>query len=223
LNVQLLSIGVKIEMLNGLLGKKVGMTQIYNEKGSLLPITLVQAGPCSVTQIKTVGNDGYSAVQLGFDDRKKKKANKAEIGHVAKYSVEPKRFIKELIPNQGADIKPGQAVTVDIFNDVKKVDIIGITKGKGFAGVMKRWNFKGGRSTHGSTRHRPPGSIGSNTDPGRVIKGKKMSGRLGGERVTIKNLDLVKIDKDRNLLFIRGALPGHKNGYIIIRKSRVKG
>lgn len=209
-------------MLNGCLGKKIGMTQIYSEDGRLLPVTLIQAGPCSVMQIKTVENDGYSAVQLGFDDKKKKKANKPEIGHAAKASLEPKRFIREVRPDAGADIKLGQSITVDIFNDVKKVDVIGVTKGKGFAGVMKRWNFKGGLNTHGSTRHRPPGSISSNTDPGRVIRGKKMAGRLGGERVTIKNLDVIKIDKDRNLLFVRGAVPGHKGGYLILNKARAK-
>lgn len=209
-------------MLSGFLGKKVGMTQIYTDDGSLLPITLIQAGPCSVVQIKTIENDGYSAVKLGFDDKKKKNANKPEIGIAAKASLTPKRFMREVVPDAGADIKLGQNITVDVFNDVKKVDVIGLTKGKGFAGVMKRWNFKGGAATHGSTRHRPPGSIGSNTDPGRVIKGKKMCGRLGGERVTVKNIDVVKIDKDRNLLFLRGAVPGHKGSYLLLNKSIVK-
>src|SRR5574337_191960 len=189
-------------MLHGLLGKKIGMTQIYSEDGRLLPVTLIQAGPCNVMQIKTVDNDGYSAVQRGFDDRKKKRAKKPEIGHAAKVSLEPKRFIREVKPEAGADIKLGQSITVDILNDVKMINVIGTTKGKGYAGVMKRWNFKGGLNTHGSTRHRPPGSISSNTDPGRVFKGKKMSGRLGNERVTIKNIDIVRIDKERNLLFL---------------------
>ncbi|NUO07945.1 MAG: 50S ribosomal protein L3 [Candidatus Brocadia sp.] len=207
-------------MLNGFLGKKIGMTQVYSEDGKLLPVTLIQAGPCSVMQIKTIENDGYSAVQLGFDDKKMKKAKKPEAGHAAKASLEPKRFIHEVKPDAGADIKLGQSITVDIFHDVKMVDVIGITKGKGFAGVMKRWNFKGGLNTHGSTRHRPPGSISSNTDPGRVFRGKKMAGRLGGERVTIKNIDVVKIDKDKNLLFIKGAVPGHKGSYLILNKAR---
>ena len=209
-------------MLSGFLGKKIGMTQIYTDDGCLLPITLIQAGPCSVMQIKTIENDGYSAIKLGFDDKKKKNATKQEIGGAAKVSQEPKRFIREVKPDASADIKLGQSITVDIFTDVKQVDVIGMTKGKGFAGVMKRWNFKGGAATHGSTRHRPPGSIGSNTDPGRVIRGKKMAGRLGVERVTIKNIDIVKIDKDRNLLFVRGAIPGHKGSYLILNKSRVK-
>ena len=209
-------------MLSGFLGKKIGMTQIYTDDGCLLPITLIQAGPCSVMQIKTIENDGYSSIKLGFDDKKKKNATKQEIGSAAKVSQEPKRFVREVKPDAGADIKLGQSITVDIFTDVKQVDVIGMTKGKGFAGVMKRWNFKGGAATHGSTRHRPPGSIGSNTDPGRVIRGKKMAGRLGVERVTIKNIDVVKIDKGRNLLFVRGAVPGHKGSYLILNKSRVK-
>ncbi|MBV6518421.1 MAG: 50S ribosomal protein L3 [Candidatus Brocadia sp.] len=207
-------------MLNGFLGKKIGMTQIYSDDGALLPVTLIQAGPCSVMQIKTVENDGYSAVQLGFDDRKKKHATKSEIGHGAKMSLEPKRFIREIRSETGADVKLGQRIGVDILQDVKTINVIGITKGKGYAGVMKRWNFKGGLNTHGSTRHRPPGSIGSNTDPGRVIRGKKMAGRLGGERVTIKNIDIIKIDAERNLLFVKGAVPGHKGSYLILNKVK---
>jgi large subunit ribosomal protein L3 len=173
-------------------------------------------------QIKTMEKDGYNAVKLGFDDKKRKVANKPDIGAAAKATLEPKRFIREVKPDADAEIKLGQSITADIFNDVKMVDVVGVTKGKGFAGVMKRWNFKGGAATHGSTRHRPPGSIGSNTDPGRVIRGKKMAGRLGGERVTIKNIDVVKIDKDRNLLFLKGAVPGHKGSYLILNKTMVK-
>ena len=205
-------------MLDGLLGKKVGMTQIYSESGKLLPVTVIQAGPCVVTQVKTVENDGYSAIQLGFDDKKKKGATKPEIGHMAKASTEPKRFVREVVTGMNTNINTGQIVTVDIFSDVKTLNVVGTTKGKGYAGVMKRWNFKGGAATHGSTRHRPPGSIGSNTDPGRVIRGKKMAGRLGSERVTVKNLEVVKIDKDRNLLFVGGAVPGYKGSYLILRK-----
>src|SRR5574337_158952 len=138
-------------MLHGLLGKKIGMTQIYSEDGRLLPVTLIQAGPCSVMQIKTIEIDGYSAVQLGFDDKKKKNAKMPEVGHAAKATSEPKRFIREVKPEAGTEIRLGQSITVGIFNDVKMVDVIGVTKGKGFAGVMKRWNFKGGLNTHGST------------------------------------------------------------------------
>lgn len=207
-------------MLSGLLGKKIGMTQIYTEGGRILPVTVIQVGPCSVMQIKTVENDGYSAIQLGFDDKKKKRAVKPELGLAEKISVCPKRFVREVAPELGADIKLGQTIFADIFVDVKVLDVIGITKGKGYAGVMKRWNFKGGAATHGSTRHRPPGSISSNTDPGRVFRGKKMAGRLGGERVTIKNIDIVKTDKDRNLLFLKGAVPGFNGSYLVLRKCK---
>lgn len=209
-------------MLNSFLGKKIGMTQIYSETGELLPVTLIQAGPCSVMQIKTIENDGYSSVQLGFDDKKIKNAIKPEIGHASKASLVPKRFVREVKTEPGADIKLGQNISIDIFDNVKIINVIGVTKGKGYAGVMKRWNFKGGLNTHGSTRHRRPGSIGSNTDPGRVIRGKKMAGRLGGERVTIKNIDVVKIDRDRNLLFVRGAVPGYKGSYLILNKVIAK-
>ncbi len=207
-------------MLNGLLGKKIGMTQIYSEDGKILPVTLIQVGPCVVMQIKTEENDGYSAVQLAFDDKKKKRAKKPELGHAAKASLGPKRFIREMIPESGADIKLGQSITVEMFNGTKTIDVVGTTKGKGYAGVMKRWNFKGGLNTHGSTRHRPPGSIGSNTDPGRVIKGRKMAGRLGGERVTVKNLDVVKVDSEKNLLLVKGAVPGYRGSYLILKKSK---
>lgn len=207
-------------MVTGILGKKIGMTQFYTEDGKLLPVTMIQAGPCNVMQVKTVENDGYSAVQLAFDGKKKKRANKPEIGHASKASSEPKRFIREVATVAGAEVKLGQTITLDVLKDVKLIDAIGLTKGKGYAGVMKRWNFKGGAASHGSTRHRPPGSISSNTDPGRVIRGKKMAGRLGGERVTIKNLSVVKIDEGNNLLFVKGAIPGHKGSYLILNKSR---
>jgi len=209
-------------MLNGILGKKIGMTQIYNDDGRIVPVTVIQAGPCCVMQVKTVENDGYSSVALGFDDKKKKKAVKPEIGYSEKASTAVKRFVREVVLDVGADLKQGQSVTVDVLDGVKKLDIVGDTKGKGYAGVMKRWNFKGGLNTHGSTRHRRPGSISSNTDPGRVIRGKKMAGRLGCERVTIKNINVVKIDKERHLVFVCGAVPGCKGSYLILKKSWVK-
>ncbi|MCF6147208.1 MAG: 50S ribosomal protein L3 [Candidatus Kuenenia sp.] len=205
-------------MLNGLLGEKIGMTHIYSEEGVIVPVTLIKAGPCNILQIKILEKDGYSAVQLGYGDKKMKRAKKPEIGHAAKASLAPSRFVREVKPDADADIKHGQAVTLDIFDDVKMVDIAGISKGKGFAGVMKRWGMKGGPETHGSTRHRSPGSIGAGTDPGRVIRGKRMPGRLGGERVTVKNLEVVKVDKNKNILFVKGAVPGHKGSYLIIKK-----
>jgi len=207
-------------MVTGFLGKKIGMTQLYTDDGKLLPVTMIQAGPCNVSQVKTVENDGYSAIQLAFDSKKKKRANKPEIGHAAKASSEPKRFIREVALATGAEVKLGQNITLEVLKDVKLIDVVGLTKGKGYAGVMKRWNFKGGAASHGSTRHRPPGSISSNTDPGRVIRGKKMAGRLGGERVTIKNLSVVKIDEGNSLLFVKGAIPGHKGSYLVMNKSR---
>lgn len=205
-------------MLNSLLGEKVGMTQIYIGEGVLVPVTLIKVGPCNVLQIKTLGNDGYSAVQLGYKEKKIKRANKPEIGHAAKASLLPGRFVKEVKIETITDINLGQAITLDIFEDVKVVDVIGISKGKGFAGVMKRWGMKGGPQTHGSTRHRSVGSVGAGSDPGRVIRGKKMPGQLGRERVTIKNLDVVKVDKEKNMLFVKGAVPGHKGSYLIIKK-----
>src|SRR4030067_330391 len=195
-------------MLNSLLGEKVGMTQIYTDEGVLVPVTLIKTGPCNVLQIKTLGNDGYSAVQLGYKDKKIKRAKKPEIGHAAKASLLPGRFVKEVKLETVAGVNLGQAITLNIFEDVKMVDVIGISKGKGFAGVMKRWGMKGGPQNHGSTRHRSVGSIGAGTDPGRVIRGKKMPGQLGKERVTIKNLDVVKVDKEKNMLFVKGAVPG---------------
>jgi len=205
-------------MVNGLLGEKIGMTQIFSDDGKVLPITLIKAGPCSVLHIKTIEKDGYFAIQLGYDDKKKKRATKPELGHVGKSSTGPYKFIKEVKSESDVDIKLGQRIALDVFGDVKKVDVISATKGKGFAGVVKRWNAKGGPATHGSTRHRSAGSIGAGTDPGRVMKGKKMPGRLGGKRMTVKNLEVVKIDKNKNILFVKGAVPGYAGSYLVVRK-----
>lgn len=208
-------------MLRGLLGKKLGMTQVYSDNGDIIPVTVVQAGPCYVMQVKTEENDGYDAVQLGFLDKKKKRATRPEIGHAEKAGLEAKRFVRE-VACDNTQLKLGQEITVEIFNGVKKVDVIGTNKGKGFAGVMKRWGFKGGPATHGSTRHRRPGSISPGTDPGRVMKGRRMAGRMGGERVSIRNLDVVKIDNNKNLMLIKGAVPGPNGGYVIIHTSRIE-
>lgn len=205
----------------GLLGKKLGMTQIFNKEGDLVPVTLVQAGPCNVLQIKNRENDGYTAVQVGFEERKKKRASKAEIGHCSKAKTNAKRFIREFRDDAvDTEYQLGQVLTVDAFEGVEVVDITGTSKGKGFAGVMKRWGFSGGGATHGCTVHRSGGSVGAGTDPGHVFKGLRMPGRMGGKKSTVKNLDLLKVDKDRNLLFVKGAIPGPQGGYIIIRKSR---
>ncbi len=208
-------------MIAGLLGKKLGMTQIFSEEGGMVPVTLLQAGPCDLLQIKSKENDGYSALQIGFDEKKKKRASKAEIGHCSKVKAGVKRLIREIrTGTEDAEYEVGQTLTVSVFDDVKSIDVTGTSKGKGFAGVMKRWGFSGGPATHGCTTPRSAGSVGAGTSPGHVVKGKKMAGRMGGKRITVKNLDVIKIDKDRDMLIVKGAVPGPNGGYVIIRKSR---
>ena len=209
-------------MIGGILGKKIGMTQLFQKDGLLVPITVLQAGPCHVLQVKTMEKDGYSAVQLGFDDKKEKSASEPEIGHAKKAAATPKRFIREVSYADETPPQPGQSFGVEVFAEIKKVDVIGLTKGKGFQGGMRRWGFHGGPGSHGSTRHRSPGSIGANTDPGRVWKGKHMAGHMGMARVTVQDLKVVKVDTQRNLLMVRGAVPGVDGGYVIIRRS-IKG
>ncbi len=208
-------------MVARLLGKKLGMTQMFNKEGDLIPVTLIQAGPCNVLQIKNKENDGYSAVQVGFEERKKKRATKAEIGHCTKAKTGVKKLVREFRDDPlDAEYELGQVLTVDVFDGVEVIDITGTSKGKGFAGAMKRWGFSGGPATHGCTTPRSAGSVGAGTDPGRVLKGKKMAGRMGGDKCTVRNLDVIKIDKDKNLMFVKGAVPGPNGGYVIIRKSR---
>ncbi len=208
-------------MVARLLGKKLGMTQMFSKEGNLIPVTLIQAGPCSVLQIKNKETDGYSAIQVGFEERKKKRATKAEIGHCAKAKTGVKKLVREFRDDPlDAEYELGQVLTVDVFDGVEVIDITGTSKGKGFAGAMKRWGFSGGPATHGCTTPRSAGSVGAGTDPGRVLKGKKMSGRMGGDKCTVRNLDVIKIDKDKNLMFVKGAVPGPNGGYVIIRKSR---
>ena len=208
-------------MIAGLLGKKLGMTQIFSKEDGLIPVTLLQAGPCDLLQIKNKENDGYSALQIGFEEKKKKRASRAEIGHCSKVKAGVKRIIREFRTDTlDAEYEPGQTFTVSVFDDVKSIDVTGTSKGKGFAGVMKRWGFSGGPSTHGCTTPRGAGSVGSGTSPGHVHRGKKMPGRMGGKRITVKNLDVIKVDKDRNMLIVKGAVPGPNGGYLIIRKSR---
>ncbi len=208
-------------MVARLLGKKLGMTQMFNKEGDLVPVTLIQAGPCNVLQIKNKENDGYSAVQVGFEERKKKRATKAEIGHCSKAKTGVKKLVREFRDDTlDAEYELGQVLTVDVFDGVEVIDVTSTSKGKGFAGVMKRWGFHGGPATHGCTTPRSAGSVGAGTDPGRVLKGKKMAGRMGGKKCTVRNLDVIKIDNDRNLMFVKGAVPGPNGGYVIIRKSR---
>jgi len=209
--------------MKGILGKKVGMTQIFDEKGEVVPVTVIEAGPCFVAQIKTVERDGYTAVQLGFEEAKPRRLTQPQLKHLQKSNLPALRHLREirLAPDDLADLEEGQKLTVALFEPGEYVDVAGISKGRGFAGVVKRYGFAGGPKTHGqSDRHRAPGSIGACTTPGRVFKGKRMPGRMGGDRVTVQNLEVVMVDPERNLLAIRGAVPGAKNGLVEIREAR---
>ena len=207
----------------GLLGEKLGMTQVFDENNRIVPVTVVKAGPCVVTQIRTPEKDGYSAVQLGFGAIDPRKVNRPEGGHFAKAGVTPRRHLVELRTKDAGDYTVGQELTVDVLTDVAKVDVIGTSKGKGTAGVMKRHGFKGLGAGHGVQRkHRSPGSIGGCATPGRVFKGMRMAGRMGHVRTTTQNLTIHAIDADRGLLLIKGAVPGPRGGLLLVR-SAVKG
>jgi large subunit ribosomal protein L3 len=203
----------------GLIGKKIGMTRIFDDEGAAVPVTVVEAGPCPVLQIKTAETDGYFAVQLGFGAQKDKRASKAEKGHAAKAGVDvAPSLVREFDISDGDEYEVGQAITVEVFGAGDTVSVVGTTKGKGFQGVVKRWGFAGRPASHGHPMSRTPGSIGPGTDPSRVIKGKKLPGRMGGVRATIGNLKVVRVDLERNLLFIRGGVPGSRNSYLLIQK-----
>lgn len=209
-------------MITGLLGKKVGMTRLFTEDGRWIEVTVLEAGPCSVIQRKTVETDGYSAVQLGFDDIKESRCNKPAAGHFAKVGVSPKRTLREVrVPND-ADVKPGDEIKADIFSVGDRVDVVGTSKGRGFAGVIKRHGFAGGPGGHGSHFHRAPGSIGQSADPSKVYKNKRMPGHFGSAKTTVQNLEVVNVDSDRNLLIVRGSVPGANGGLVMVSKS-VKG
>ena len=204
----------------GLLGRKVGMTQIYQENGAVVPVTVLECGPCTVLQVRTEDRDGYHAWQLGFDDKKRKKANQAERGHARKVSGEPKRFVREVRQDGPTEISEGQTLTVDLFNAITSVDVTGTSKGRGFAGVMKRHGFRGLRASHGVKRmHRHPGSSGPSADPARTQKGIRKPGHMGNAQVTVRNLEVVRVDKENNLLLIKGAVPGPNGGYLTIRQT----
>ena len=206
-------------MKKGIIGKKLGMTQIFDQKGNVIPVTLIEAGPCAVAQKKTVENDGYNAVQLAFEDVKKKNVNKAQLGHFAKAGISPKRHLKEFRLDDCSALEVGSVVTVDTFAEGEKVDITGITKGRGYTGAIKRWNLHKLRMTHGvGPVHRQSGSMGV-IDPARIFKNKKMAGQYGNEQVTILNLVAVKIDSEKNLIAVKGAVPGAKGGIVFIRDS----
>ena len=207
-------------MQKGLIGKKIGMTQLFDEKGNVIPVTVIEAGPCAVTQKKTVENDGYEAVQLGFGDVKVQRVNKPMQGHFAKADVAPKKVLREFRLEDCSAVNVGDILKADTFEVGDKVDVVGTSKGKGTAGAIKRWNFGRLKETHGSgpvVRH--AGSLGACSDPSRVFKGKKLAGHLGAERVTIQNLDIVKVDVENNLIAIKGAVPGPKGGIVVLKNS----
>ena len=207
-------------MKKGIIGKKIGMTQVFDEVGNVIPVTIIEAGPCVVAQKKTVEKDGYSSVQLGFEDIVERKLNKAEKGHFAKAGVAMKKHLKEFRLDDADSMNVGDIVAADTFAAGDRVDVTGITKGRGYSGVIKRWNHHRLRMTHGvGPVHREVGSMGANSSPSRVFKNKKMAGQYGHEQVTILNLNVVKIDKENNLIAIRGAIPGAKGGIVFLRDS----
>lgn len=207
-------------MVNGLLGRKVGMTQLLQDDGTVVPVTVIQAGPCVVVQKKTKLKDGYDAVQLGFVEFvKPKRVNKAMSGHFKKNNVAPVKFVREVALEGEDGANPGDKVMVGIFNEDELVHVIGTSKGRGFAGFVKRHHFRGGRATHGSMFHRAPGSIGSSAYPSRVLKGMRMAGHMGNQRVTTQNLRVARVDQENNLLFVHGAVPGPPGGYLVVEKS----
>lgn len=207
-------------MLKGLIGKKVGMTQIFDENGAVIPVTLIEAGPCYVTQVRLPDRDGYSAVQLGFNEVKQKRLSGGQLGHLKRNDLPPLRFLREF-REKNPELNEGDTVNVTVFSIGDTVDVIGTSKGKGFAGAVKRYHFRGGPKTHGqSDRNRAPGSRGSGTTPGRVYKGARGPGHMGNDRVTVANLRVVLVDPERNLLGIRGAVPGSRGGIVQIKGAR---
>src|SRR5512139_2131059 len=208
-------------MVTGIIGRKVGMTQLFGPDGTVQPVTVIKAGPCVVVQAKTVGTDGYEAVQLGLVEEKPAKATKPLAGHYKKANVPPTRVRREVALAKGAEaLKAGDQVLVaNVFKNGERVDVIGRSRGLGFQGVVKRHHFAGGAATHGSMFHRAPGSIGASSYPSRVIKGMRAAGRMGAERVTVRNLRVERVDEEKNLLVLRGAVPGARGGYLIIRKA----
>ena len=206
--------------MEGILGRKLGMTQIYVEDGTAIPVTVIQAGPCLVVQRKTAANDGYEAVQLGLVEARPAMVNQPKAGHFRKAGIAPTRRVAEFRLAPGEEMNAGDEVKASIFAEQEWVDVVGTSKGKGFQGVVKRHGFAGGRATHGSMFHRAPGSIGASAYPSRVMPGMRAGGRMGAERVTAKNLQIVKIDAERNLIYVRGAVPGPKSGYLAIHRAK---
>ncbi len=206
-------------MAKGILGRKLGMTQVFVGGEELIPVTVVEAGPCTVIQKKTKDADGYDAIQIGFEEIKSHRATRPALGHFKKAGSGALRILREIRVENASDYEVGQVLKVDMFRPGDRVDVIGVSKGKGYQGVMKRHGFGGGRATHGSMFHRRPGAIGAHEAPGKVFKGKKLAGQMGNRRVTVQNLQVVEVDLDRNLIMIRGAVPGAKHGALMLRNA----
>ena len=210
--------------MKGIIGKKVGMTQVFDDAGNVIPVTVIEAGPCYVTQIRNSERDGYVAVQLGFDETKPKRLTQGQLGHLRRNNLPALRVLREFrLKNGEIDVEEGQEIKVDVFEQGERVDVIGKSKGRGFAGTIKRHGFRRQPKTHGqSDRERAPGSVGMCATPGRTLKGKRMSGRMGNDRVTTQNLEVVVVDPERNLLAVRGSVPGARNGIVLIKPARAR-
>jgi large subunit ribosomal protein L3 len=208
--------------MKGIIGKKVGMTQIFDENGNVIPVTVIQAGPCYVTQVRTADRDGYIGIQLGFGETKPQRLTKGQLGHLQRNNLPALKVLREFRIKDGeVDVQEGQTITADVFEKGERVDVIGTSKGRGFAGGIKRHHFRRQPKTHGaSDRTRAPGSVGSNTFPGRTFKGKRMAGHMGSERVTTENLEVVVVDAEKNLLAVRGSVPGQNGGIVLIKPAR---
>ena len=206
-------------MCNTIIGRKVGMTQVWNENDQLIPVTVIEAGPCVITQIKSQEKEGYSAIQIGFGELKEKHLNKPMAGHFDAAKTSARKYLSEVHVEDSSGYELGQEINLETFAEISKVDISGISKGKGFAGVIKRYNFQGGRASHGSHFHRAPGAVGQCASPSRVFKGKKLPGHMGSEKVTVKNLEVIKVDVEQNLLLVKGAVPGGKGAILRVRTA----
>lgn len=210
-------------MIKGMIGRKVGMTQVFDENGNVIPCTVIEAGPCYVTQIRTEESNGYTAVQLGFSETKVQRLTKGQLGHLKRNNLPALRYLREFRVNGDIEVAEGQEIKVDVFARGERVDVIGTSKGRGFAGTIKRHNFQRQPKTHGqSDRERAPGSVGATTTPGRTLPGKKMAGRMGNDRVTAQNLEVVVIDAERNLIAVRGSVPGAKGGIVMIKPAHLQ-
>jgi len=208
-------------MFKGLIGRKVGMTQVFDEDGVALPVTVIEAGPCYVTQVKTQDGDGYSSIQLGYEEVNPKRLTRGQLGHLKRNNLPPLKILREFITKETEEVAEGDVLKADVFMKDEHVDVVGTSKGRGFAGVVKRYHFAGGPRTHGqSDRLRAPGSLGSGTTPGRVWKGKRGPGRMGNERVTSSNIRVVLVDPERNLIAVDGSVPGPKGGMVVIKPAR---